>query len=423
MLADTARRHGIFYGWIITACAFLLVIVSVGLGVNCWGIFTIPVCDSLDISRQTFSSFITAVMLGQMCGSLTMTKMISRFGERGSMRIAAVVLPLAMASLSIVQNVFHFISTGFVIGYFIPPIGFLMLSMIISNWFCSLRGTAIGLAFMGSGMGSMILSPVINSGIETFGWRITVFLMGTFSAVIAVPICYFLIIERPEDAGLYPDGAKSQPISASADETTWGFTRAEVLRTPSFWLFVSFVLGIAMTLLGSSTTVPRLRDIGYSSAAAAAVYSASMGAIAVFRFFGGRVCDKLGLYRASLMFGALLPSLPLGLIFADRISIEAILISLGMGCGNVISGIGYSMLTGKLFGRKYFSQVYGVVSAVNAFAGAISPMICGTIYTRFGSYLPAYYLILTIFITGYIFFCISIKLQNKWKAENGIPLD
>ena len=423
MLAAFARRHNIFYGWIITACAFLLVIVSVGLGVNCWGIFTIPVCDSLNISRQTFSFFITAVMFGQMTGSLSLTRMISRFGERGSMRIAAIVLPSAMACLSIVQNVYFFISLGFVIGCFIPPIGFLMLSMIISNWFCALRGTAIGLAFMGSGMGSMVLSPVINGGIETFGWRITVLLMGAFSAFIAIPICYFLIIEHPEDVGLYPDNTASAAGDAATAETTWGFTRAQVLKMPSFWLFVSFVLGIAMTLLGSSTTVPRLRDIGYSSAAAAAVHSASMGAIAVFRFFGGRVCDKLGLYRASLMFGLLLPSLPLGLIFADRISFEAVLISLGMGCGNVISGIGYSMLSGKLFGRKYFSQVYGVVSAVNAFAGAISPMICGTIYTHFGSYLPAYYLILAIFITGYIFFCISIKMQNKWKIKNGIPLD
>ena len=423
MFANLARKHGIFYGWIITVCAFLLVIVSVGLGVNCWGIFTIPVCDSLNISRQAFSFFITAVMLGQMCGSLTLTKLINRFGERGSMRMAAVILPLAMANLAIVQNIVHFIATGFVIGCFIPPIGFLMLSMIISNWFCSLRGTAIGLAFMGSGLGSMILSPVINTGIETFGWRITVFLMGVFSAVITLPICYFLMIERPEDIGLYPDNIKIASADASSVENLWGFTRAQVIKMPSFWLFVSFVLGIAMTLLGSSTTVPRLRDIGYTASSAAAVYSASMGAIAVFRFFGGRICDKIGLYRASLIFGILLPSLPLGLIFADRIPFEAVLISLGMGCGNVISGIGYSMLAGKLFGRKYFSEVYGIVSAVNAFAGAISPMICGTIYTHFGSYLPAYYLILAIFISGYIFFCISIKIQNKWKAQNGIPLD
>ncbi len=423
MFANAAKRHGIFYGWIIAVCAFLLVIVSVGIGVNCWGIYTIPICDSLNISRQTFSSFITAVMLGQMCSSLTMTRMINRFGERGSMRIAAVVMPLAIASLSIVQNVFHFIATGFVIGFFIPPIGFLMLSMLISNWFYSMRGTAIGLAFMGSGMGSMILSPIINSSIEALGWRITVLAVGIFSAMITLPICYFLIIERPEDIGLYQDGAETPSADASAAENSWGFTRSEAVRLPSFWLFVTFVLGVAMTLLSSSTTVPRLCDIGYQSAAAAAVYSASMGAIAVFRFFGGRVCDKLGLYRATLLFGVLVPSLPIGLIFAEHISFEALLISLGMGCGNVISGIGYSMLSGKLFGRKYFSQVYGVVSAINALAGATSPIICGTIYTAFGSYLPAYCLILAIFITGYVFFCISIKLQNKWKTENGIPLD
>ena len=423
MLAAFARRHNIFYGWIITACAFLLAMISVGIGANCWGIYTIPVCESLNISRQTFSYFLTAVMLGQTFGSLAMSKIIDRLGERGTMRLAAVALPLSIASLCIVKNVFHFISTGLVIGFFIPPIGFLMLSILISNWFNAMRGTAIGLALMGSGFGSMILSPVINGSIEALGWRITVLLAGVFSAMITLPICFLLIIERPEDIGLYQDGARSPAETANSGEASWGFTRAQALKSPVFWLFITFVLGISASLSSTSSAVPHLCDIGYQSAAAAAVYSAGMGARALFRFFGGRVCDKLGLYRAALLFGTFVPALHIGLIFAQYISIEAVLFAVGMGSGNVISGICYSMLSGKLFGRKHFSDVYGTVFAISALASAVSPSICGSIYTAFESYVPAYYLILAIFITGYIFFCISIKMQNKWKIKNGIPLD
>ena len=93
MIAQAAKKHGIFYGWIIVACAFLLVFVSVGLFVNCWSIFTIPVCESLGISRQSYSNFVTFTLLGQMSSAIFLPRLISRFGERRCMRTACATIP------------------------------------------------------------------------------------------------------------------------------------------------------------------------------------------------------------------------------------------------------------------------------------------------------------------------------------------
>ncbi len=421
MIAQAAKRHGIFYGWIIAVCSFLLVFVSVGLFVNCWSLFTIPVCESLDISRQKYSNFITFTLFGQMASAIYLPKLIGRFGERRCMRIASVMLPCFVVCLSRVKNTFQLIAIAPFIGFSIPPISFLMLSIIISNWFYKLRGTVIGISFMSSGFSTMLLSPIITSLIQSLGWRTTFIMMAALCAAVAIPICHFLIVERPEDIGLHPDGSDSPAdFKGNVSENAWGFTRSELLKLPGFWLFMMFVLGNALVLLCYSTAVPYLCDIGYDSVSAAGVFSFAMAFLAVFRTAGGFIADKAGLYRATIIFAIITPLLTIGLIVAEYISFEAVLFSLGFGVGNVVSGIYYSLISGDLFGRKHFAQVYGTISAFGSFSSACCPMICGAIYTAAGSYLPAYYLFTGIYIIGFVCLCASIRLQKRWKIANGI---
>ena len=421
MIAQAAKKHGIFYGWIIVACAFLLVFVSVGLFVNCWSIFTIPVCESLGISRQSYSNFVTFTLLGQMSSAIFLPRLISRFGERRCMRTACVLLPCAVICLSFVQNTLSLYIIAPFIGFLVPPISFLMLSIILSNWFCKYRGTVIGISFMSSGFSTMILSPIITSLIESAGWRSAFQMMAGLCAAVAIPICYLLIIERPEDIGLFPDGADAPPVTAAGvSENSWGFTRVQLLHTPSFWLFLVFVLGNALVLLCYSSAIPYLCDIGYDAATAAKVYSLCMAGLAIFRTSGGFIADKVGLYRATFTFALLVPTLTVGLIFAEYIHFEAVLIALGFGVGNVVSGIYYSLICGDLFGRKHFAQAYGTISAFGSFSSACCPMISGAMYTAYGSYMPAYVIFTFIYVIGFFCLCSAVVMQKRWKKNNGI---
>ena len=424
MFADFARRHGIFYGWVIVACAFMSIFVSVGICVNCWGIFTIPVCDTLGITRQDFSSFVSSIMFGQMIVAFLMPKMIDTFTERGCMRISAVVLPAALICISLVKYTWQLLLLGILIGYMIPSVSFLLLTMLISNWFYKLRGTAIGIVVMGSGISTMIFSPIVTAVIQSAGWRAALIMMAAITAAILIPICYLLIIARPEDVGLYPDGADSPPQTANGlSENSWGLSRSQAVKSTGFWLFIFFVFANSQVLLSYSTIVPYLCDIGYNAAAAAKVYSLCMAAIAFFRFFGGRISDKIGLHRAFVMLAALAPFAPIGLILAEHISFEAPVIALGIGVGNAVSGVYYSLMVGKLFGRKHFAQIFGIESAFSSLSCAIAPTITGAVYTRAGTYLPSYWIILTLYAIGFICFFVSCKLQNAWKIKNGIPLN
>jgi len=421
MIAQAAKRHGIFYGWIITVCAFLLVFVSVGLFVICWSIFTIPVCESLGISRQKYSNFITFTLFGQMTAAIYLPKLISRFGERRCMKAASVLLPCAVVCLSFVKNTFQLIAIAPFIGFLVPPISFLMLSILLSNWFYKYRGTVIGISFMSSGFSTMLLSPIITSLIASVGWRATFQLMAALCAVIAIPICHIFIIERPEDIGLFPDGADAPPVTAAGvSENSWGFTRTQMLKTPAFWLFLMFVLGNALVLLCYSSAIPYLCDIGYDAATAAKVYSLCMAGLAIFRTSGGFIADKVGLYRVTFTFAVLVPLLTIGLIFAEYIHFEAVLIALGFGVGNVVSGIYYSLICGDLFGRKHFAQAYGTISAFGSFSSACCPMISGAMYTAYGSYMPAYVVFTVIYVIGFFCLCASVSMQKRWKRNNGL---
>ena len=340
------------------------------------------------------------------------------------MRTSAVVLPSALVCLSMVQHSWQLLILGLLIGFMIPSVSFLMLTILISNWFYKLRGTVIGFVFMGSGISTMILSPIITAIIANFGWRVTILVMAAISAVILIPICYLFIIVRPENIGLYPDGSDSAIEPAGGiGENDWGLSRSQAIRSPGYWLFLIFVFGNSLVLLSYSTIVPHLCDIGYSAASAANVYSLCMAAIAFFRFCGGRISDKIGLHRAFVIMALISPVSQIGLSLAEYISFESVIIALGIGVANAVSGVYYSLMVGKLFGRKYFAQIYGIESAFSSFSCAVSPTITGSIYTAVGSYIPAYIIIFVVYAMGFICFCGSVKLQNKWKTENGIPLD
>ena len=63
------------------------------------------------------------------------------------------------------------------------------------------RGLATGICFMGSGLGGMILNPLLGIWLERCGWRMSFRILGVIMAVVAIP-CVLLVRIRPEHMGL-----------------------------------------------------------------------------------------------------------------------------------------------------------------------------------------------------------------------------
>lgn len=417
-MQTSKRRRPECYRWIIVACSFLIVAVTIGLGYNCWSIFTIPVCEDLELTRQQFSGLFTALLAGQMLGSLCVDTLISKLGTIGVIRFSVVALSVTTAAASQIRSSFMLYAVGLLLGFFLTGTAFLMFSIVIANWFIRCRGLMTGLVFMGSGLGSMVLIPCINSWIHTWGWQRALLLMAVIIAVITVPLSFFLLTATPQEAGLQPYGTEDATQKLTQDDG-WGYTVPQLFHQPAFWLFLLFTLSIFLVTVLGGTIVPYLCDEGYSSTYAAGVQSACMGAIAVFRITAGRLCDKLGVEKTTLVFALLTPLVLAGLLLAPLFSGAAVLIVLGQGIGQAETIVCHPIIIGHLFGRKYYAKVYGFVLAFSSLVGAATPLIYGALYSRSGSYAPTYLLFALIYILGFL--CLLVSVQVSARSNRHSP--
>lgn len=394
-----AKRIPFFYGWIVALCCFLLCFVSVGIAYNCWSVFTIPVCEAISISREQFARLYTFILFGQMTTSFLLSTMISHFGERTLMRVSAVLLPTIMLAATAVKSAFGLCLIGLGIGLLLPLMSFLMQTVVLSNWFVRLRGTVIGVAFTGSGLGGLCLMPPVERWITIYGWQKALILLAVIMAAITIPVCYVLMVVDPASVGQYPDGGGAP----SVQKVKWSPNAAEGKSdTPyqTFALFILFVAGCYFIMALGNTTTPHLCDSGYSSAEAAEIHALCCGSVALCRALGGRVCDKLGLRRAAMLFSVLLPTLPLGLLAAGKLIFAPALVILGFGMANSATAVYTPLLTAALFGQKNYSRTYSKINALGYLFGAVTPVIYGKIYTVFGSYCLSYCLFTAVFLIG-----------------------
>jgi MFS family permease len=77
--------------------------------------------------------------------------------------------------------------------------------ILISGWFCSQRGLAIGIALVGTSLGSIILSPVNALMIERFGWR-QAFLIEAALPIVLLVFILLVVRNSPKDVGTVAHG-------------------------------------------------------------------------------------------------------------------------------------------------------------------------------------------------------------------------
>ena len=92
------------------------------------------------------------------------------------------------------------------------------------------------------------IDTAANSLIGLLGWRLAVTVVGASALAVVMPLAW-QIGDRPEDHGLYPDGASPDPDTVLPD-----YTWREAVRSRSFWFLVAgdgclFSVGLASWLV------------------------------------------------------------------------------------------------------------------------------------------------------------------------------
>jgi predicted MFS family arabinose efflux permease len=249
----------------------------------------------------------------------------------------------------------------------------LPFSKVVSAWFDRRRGLALGLALMGTGIGSTLLPPICAALLAAYGWRGGFAGLGAIVAAVAVPSILFLIREPPRVVDARTSGAGPMP---------W----PQILQDPKFWC-VAIPAGLISTAIsGTLVHVPTmLSDRGLTALIIAPIVASSGLASLLGRAVTGMLLDWV--------FAPLVATVTFLLVGAGFLAFTAHgpvslawcgAILLGFGLGAEVDIVGY--LVSRYFPLYSYGRVYGAVFMLFSLGNGAGAFLSGLCFDLTGSY-------------------------------------
>ncbi|KPI49675.1 hypothetical protein KW94_15630 [Clostridioides difficile] len=409
-------QKGFFRGWLVVFAGLILMISVYGIVNNCASLFIKPVTEDLGFSRSEFSLYYTVIALSTMVIALFMGKLAKKFKLKNIMLVGCVLAGIGYIGYSYASSIYVFYLMSIFSGLGLGMTTLTPLSIIISNWFVEKRGLALGLTFMGSGVGGMIFNPIANYIILNYSWRQSYLVLGIIILVTTIPVVLIFMSEKPSDKGLLPYGYSNSSENV-LDNSAKGIMLRDAIKTKIFWIMVVGLILITIIAMGVQMHIASyLTDIGYSPTFAASVISINMGVVILGKILLGYVFDKVGCEKGVIFVGLQVFLGVLALLFASKYPAIIVFI-ICWGIGNCMGTIVPALITSEIFGKRDYSTIVGVVNAVVLLGAALGSAVTGKLYDMSGGYTLAWmtYLVLTVIMVGLIL--ISLVLGKKKKLK------
>src|SRR5436309_11213207 len=149
----------------------------------------------------------------------------------------------------------------------------------LSNWFVRRRTFATSIATLAQQAGLVAMPLLAQLAILQQGWRAGWLAIGAATLLIGFVPAWLLLVRRPEDLGLSPDGTQEAGERSAADERLLAaepaFSLREALHTPAFWLVLLYTALVFPVQAGVSLhQAPYLIERGLDPTIAATIVSA-----------------------------------------------------------------------------------------------------------------------------------------------------
>jgi MFS family permease len=376
-----------FYGWVVVAASAVgLLLGTVPIAVFTFGIFFPSFVRQFHASRVAISlaftihnliSGVLAVFVGCLCDRFGVRKVILP-----GLAILGVVLLSAETMGSKVWQLYIFYAA---LGIVAPATNSVPYGLVVSRWFNRRRGLALGLMMAGLGAGSIVMPPLAQRLIASFGWRAAFAIVGCAVLLFPIPIVGAWFKETPEQMGMLPDGASATgaPIASNSSE---GLAWREIWHSGTFWLMIAPLFLVAASVHACIIHMPELfADRGASMNTAALATSVLGLAVLVGRIGTGYFLDRyFGPHVALFIFSC--AGFGIALLWTGNNGLPALVgaFLVGLGFGAEVDIIAYLM--SRYFGLRSLGTAFGFAFSVFVLAGGLGPLIMGFAFDHTGSY-------------------------------------
>jgi sugar phosphate permease len=406
--SGTLRRHQA----LAVATAFLALFSIVGVALYGLPFFYDFFFRDLGWTRQAvtsgnaYSKIGAAVIFGLIAGVI-----VDAFGPRRLMLVGIVLAGGALVGLSTVTSsafwLFYFFyglnALGYVFGGPLPN------QVMLSRYFDAGRGRAMGIAYLGIGIGGVIVLQLAPSLIQAIGWRGALRALGILIIVVALPAAFFVrephVAEggRGEPPRLDGAGRATGPVLQRVVDSLReipAFLRG-MLKRPAFYLLA---LGSMASIGAVGGTMQNLKfylsiDRGLTQAEAG-----NVGSIILFGSIGGRLlmgwlADRWAKKHVMLLIYVIVAaSIPLMAIAPTGAILHGAALLFGIGLGGDYMMI--PLMAAELFGLRILGRLMGVVLTADGIAEAVVPMGVAALRDATGSYATGFGLLVALACLG-----------------------
>jgi len=382
------KAPSFFYGYVVVASAFLIMVVSWGL-YFVFGVFFNPMLEEFGWTRaMTSGAFSLSSVLQGVLG-IAMGGLTDRFGPRVVVTFCGAFLGLGYLLMSQTDTLWQlYLFYGVIIGTAMGGLWVPLLSSV-ARWFAGRRSLMTGIVVSGLTIGQLFAPPVVNWLISTYGWRLSYVILGSIVLISVVSAAQFLRRD-PSRMGQQPN-SKNEEKEEELISNTKAFTLREAIQTTQFWL-VSIMLfcfgygAFAVTV----HIVPHVTDLGISAESAANILAIN-GGVGIFGNFvlGGIMGDRIGNRNAFVVGFVLMVASLFWLIFVrEVVMLYLFAIVFGLALGSM--GTSESPLVASLFGLRSHGMIYGVIGLSFTAGGAVGPVMSGYLFDLNGNYQLAF---------------------------------
>ena len=409
-LSALSKKYGLI------ALAFLHIAVSRGLH-GTFGVFFVAMVSAFGWSRATTAGAISlAIIFEGAClpfaGSLT-----DRIGGRKTLMLGGLVLAVGLGFASTISSIWHFYFwVGIVSAFGIALIGMVPHVAILSREFPQRRGTALGIAWAGGGVGIVLLVPLAQLLIDKWGWSIAYIGVAMVTALLVIPPVQLFL---PRVSTINPKPPSTTAKSATEqNETDWTVRRA--LTNPAFWLlFIARTLASMGNQVIVTHQIAHAVDVGYSTVFAASIFG-FMGVISI----GGR-----------MLFGYLADIMNRQMVFTSVQAISAVGIfallmlhdatapwllytyAVCYGLGQGSRALVLSAISADIFSGKHFGAIFGYFTFSIGLGGAIGAWLGGFLFDLNHRYTIAFWVSLACLIVSVFIVLASAKVVKDQKGS------
>lgn len=384
---DDTVRHELRENWPALLVAFCCLLFGFSAPAFALPFMFTEVIKEFGWTREQATLLASAKYLTGAVAALLVGRFIDVIGVRTALLTTIATGAIAMVSFLWVPNLTLYYMSGILLG-FSGPGAMVAVKVLVSRTFHASQGTAMGLALLGTSVGSIVVPLIISALIAAFGWRTGMAALSLGVWLIAIPMLFLNFFTRSmglKSPVLTAEEQAAQKVEKEEARKASRLAMKQVMRKREFWLIGGAVFMAAIVDQGFIQHQVLIFDDMKLPRELAALGVSAMGMIGIAcRVLVGNILDSKSVKGASMLYTSLTLASVLAFMLGNPIIFFGYVVMRAVGHAAVL--LDTTVLTKHVFGMKNYGTLIGIYTAIVSLGFATGSWLMGRLYDMSGSY-------------------------------------